>query len=293
MIGSSNAVIAGTSDILNTTIVSDETNVANLLKQQFINYDSVILPDTFDFNISVATADNLFSYWGFKNLKVSGEITNENAQMNSMFYQCPSLTSIDLSGLNLSNVTSMNATFMFCSNLLTVNFGEQTIPNLKYGNQMFQRCTSLTNIDLSSCNITLTDAFYYVFSDCSQLEVANLGGFNTSQLRNCRDIFSGCRNLQYVNLSGWTTEALTNSQNMFRYDSSIIAVVIDSPAVFRITSTSAFSTSSIKNGGTGFVYVPDNLVDEYKSATNWTTVADQIKPLSELPQEVKDVFGME
>ena len=209
-----------------------------------------------------------------------------------MFYQCSSLTSIDLSGLNLSNVTTMNATFRFCSNLSTVNFGEQTIPNLKYGNQMFQRCTSLTNIDLSSCNITLTDAFYYVFSDCSQLEVANLGGFNTSQLRNCMKIFDGCRNLKYVNLSGWTTEALTENEGMFRYGSSLIAVVIDSPAVFRITRTSAFGTSSIKNGGTGFVYVPDNLVDEYKLATNWVTVADQIKPLSELPQEVKDVFHM-
>lgn len=34
--------------------------------------------------------------------------------------------------------------------------------------------------------------------------------------------------------------------------------------------------------GTGYIYVPDNLVDSYKSSTNWSTYADQIKPLSEL-----------
>ena len=35
----------------------------------------------------------------------------------------------------------------------------------------------------------------------------------------------------------------------------------------------------------GYIYVPDNLVDSYKSATNWSTYADQIKPLSELEVE--------
>ena len=45
--------------------------------------------------------------------------------------------------------------------------------------------------------------------------------------------------------------------------------------------------------GTGYIYVQDNLVEQYKSATNWSTYADQIKPLSELPQEVKNELGME
>ena len=32
-------------------------------------------------------------------------------------------------------------------------------------------------------------------------------------------------------------------------------------------------------------YVPDDLVNSYKEATNWSTYADRIKPLSELPAE--------
>jgi hypothetical protein len=33
------------------------------------------------------------------------------------------------------------------------------------------------------------------------------------------------------------------------------------------------------------IYVPDNLVDQYKVATNWIAVADRIKPLSEFVSE--------
>ena len=39
---------------------------------------------------------------------------------------------------------------------------------------------------------------------------------------------------------------------------------------------------SIDNDGTDYIYVPDNLVDGFKIATNWSTYATQIKPISEL-----------
>ncbi len=51
--------------------------------------------------------------------------------------------------------------------------------------------------------------------------------------------------------------------------------------VCSLANTNAFLSSGIENG-TGFVYVPDDLVDDYKSATNWSTYANQIKGLSEL-----------
>lgn len=47
-------------------------------------------------------------------------------------------------------------------------------------------------------------------------------------------------------------------------------------------STSALLNSPIENGGTGFVYVPDELVEAYKNHEQWSVVADQIKPISEL-----------
>lgn len=62
-------------------------------------------------------------------------------------------------------------------------------------------------------------------------------------------------------------------------------VITQSDSIATLNNVSAFSATPIAKG-TGFVYVPDNLVESYKSATNWSTYANQIKPLSELPEEV-------
>ena len=287
------AVPADTSDIFNTTIVSDETSAADVLKQQFINYDSVNVPDTFDFNISVRSASKLFSYWGFKNLKVSGEITGPNASMANMFANCSNLTSVDLSGLNTSSVDSMGYAFQYCTNLNSLNLdGFDTSSVIDMGNT-FSYCESITSLDLSGWDTSSLTNLYQTFYNDTAITTLNLSGWNTSLVTRMATTFYNCASIKYLNLSGWTTESVTDTHRIFGYLFNLEALVIDSPSVFRLTNSSAFFASSITNGGKGFVYVPDNLVDEYKSATNWTTVADQIKPLSELPQEVKDVFGMQ
>ena len=52
-----------------------------------------------------------------------------------------------------------------------------------------------------------------------------------------------------------------------------------------LSSPSAFSNTPITRG-TGYIYVPDDLVESYKTATNWTVYAEQIKGLSQLPEGV-------
>ena len=69
----------------------------------------------------------------------------------------------------------------------------------------------------------------------------------------------------------------------FRYCSSLTAFIIEQSDSVCSISAAAFSDTPIANG-TGFVYVPDKLVDGYKKATNWSTYAAQIKPLSELSE---------
>lgn len=68
--------------------------------------------------------------------------------------------------------------------------------------------------------------------------------------------FAGCKNL--------TTFILRNSE------------------VCNLYSTNAFS-GTIVGDGDGYIYVPSDLVDTYKTATNWSAFADKIKSLDELP----------
>ena len=188
-------------------------------------------------------------------------------------------------------VTWLNNIFRYC-NMPTIKLvGGENVTQMSY---FASDAGQLQSVDLTGFRPNgLTDVSY-AFQSCGSLTVLDLGGMNTSKVTNMSYMANGCRALKYVNLSGWTTEALTNNSSMFGFSSRLEAVVIDTPSLFRLTRPNAFSGTPISGNYTtkGYVYVPDNLVDEYKSATNWTTYANQIKPLSELPQEVKDVFHM-
>ena len=48
-----------------------------------------------------------------------------------------------------------------------------------------------------------------------------------------------------------------------------------------LANADAFAGTKIASG-TGYIYVPDEAVDTYKTATNWVTYANQIKGISEL-----------
>lgn len=62
---------------------------------------------------------------------------------------------------------------------------------------------------------------------------------------------------------------------------SLAKLIIRTESVCRLTNTNAFAnTNSLLLN----IYVPDSLVDSYKTATNWSTYADQIKPISELEE---------
>ena len=45
----------------------------------------------------------------------------------------------------------------------------------------------------------------------------------------------------------------------------------------------AFNNTPIKTG-TGYIYVPAAMVDAYKSATNWSAYADQIRAIEDYPE---------
>lgn len=42
---------------------------------------------------------------------------------------------------------------------------------------------------------------------------------------------------------------------------------------------------------TGYIYVPQSLVDQYKAATNWATYANQIRAIEDYPEITGEVSG--
>ena len=60
-------------------------------------------------------------------------------------------------------------------------------------------------------------------------------------------------------------------------------MIIRSTTISILSATNALTDTKIARGE-GAIYVPTNLVDTYKAASNWSTYASQIYPISAYPK---------
>lgn len=59
---------------------------------------------------------------------------------------------------------------------------------------------------------------------------------------------------------------------------NLLAIIILATIPFSLSSGALNETKNCP------IYVPDEAVDAYKTATNWAAYADRIKPISEKPE---------
>lgn len=91
--------------------------------------------------------------------------------------------------------------------------------------------------------------------------------------------FHACSALQRVELQ--SVSRIENS--VFNSCEKFETLIIGSPNVCYLQTATTFNGTPIASG-TGYIYVPDELVDAYKTATNWSALANQIKGISELEE---------
>lgn len=130
---------------------------------------------------------------------------------------------------------------------------------------------SITSIS----NDTVTTIGNLVFTNCIALRTANFP--NVTSIGS--GAFEECSALERVDLGSVTSIGSA----AFRFCENLKTLIIRTPTLAENTDLGTFGGTAISDG-TGYIYVPDDLVDEYKSTTAWTNVANQIKPISELEE---------
>ena len=161
--------------------------------------------------------------------------TSEVDDMRSMFSNCTSLETLDLSSFNTEKVTNMSDMFVGSTNLRTINLPKGFIgSNVTDLNGMFRGCASLTELDLSGSNAEKVKDMYKMFYGCVALSNLNLSGFKTGSLTDMRYLFSSCQSLESLDLSSFNTENVTSMVAMFSQCSSL-----------RSLDLSSFNTSKV------------------------------------------------
>lgn len=152
------------------------------------------------------------------------------------------------------------------------------------GDYAFASCSSLTSVT-SADFPAVTEIGHYGFSDCSSLTSVNFPLVDTVKTYT----FQYCEALATADFPSLTEIR----QYSFRRCYTLTSLILRSSTVCTLQHTNAFSdcyhilgtTNSTYNPSglnDGYIYVPDNLVESYKTATNWTYFSSQIKSISEL-----------
>ena len=92
-------------------------------------------------SITISNESNIKSIKKLKGLDTSN-VTN----MYNMFYNCSSLTSLDLSNFNTSNVTNMYNMFSDCRSLTSLDLSNFNTSKVTYMDNMFIGCGSLKDV---------------------------------------------------------------------------------------------------------------------------------------------------
>lgn len=152
-----------------------------------------------------------------------------------------------LAKIDFPYATKVNSyCFQYCSALTSANLPKV----ISIGGYGFMSCTSLSSIDIPS----ILSISNYAFRKCNALtkidlyQTYNIGTF----------AFYECPNLD-----------------------SVILRKTDKPCT--LSSANAFQYTKIADGE-GNIYVPSSLVENYKSATNWSTYAAQFRAIEDYPE---------
>lgn len=240
-----------------------------------INLESVNLPSL------VRTGQGAFSYC----IKLSSAVFASNISViaKTIFADCWNLNNV-----SFSNITSLNDnTFLRCVNLTSVN-----IPGLKrIGNSAFSGCAKLTSPSFPALSYIGDRAF----ADCAALMsmsfslvsfVGNSVFLGAVIDTLCFPVLTSmgtgiADNTAEIDIGGYLSIRASAFLSCF----NLSTLILRNSSMCSLVNTNALSGTPIYSG-CGYIYVPDELVDTYKSATNWATFASQIVSLGEYPKNI-------
>ena len=176
--------------------------------------------------------------------------------------------------------------FAFCSSLKTIDLSNVT----ELGESAFQQAALEGALSLTKYNPSSVAKYIFRGNKFTSISIPLAKVLGHSMFIYCDQATSV--NLPLVEtMNDWTfayctklkTVTLPKIKTLTRYTfgySRLEKLVLPNSVVCTIAADTFIDTPIAQ--GTGYVYVPDNLLNSYKSATNWSAIGDQIKPMSEL-----------
>ena len=135
---------------------------------------------------------------------------------DNSFYNASSLTTVDLSKMNLGKLKTIYGIFEYCYNLVSVNLGNVNTAQIENMRSMFAHNHKLTSVDLSKFNTQKVKDLSRMFESCASLKRLDLSSFDTSEVTNMRIMFYNTTSLTSLNFgNNFNTAKVTDMSYMF------------------------------------------------------------------------------
>lgn len=213
---------------------------------------------------------------------VTVNLPNARSLGVSSFNGCTALETVSLAKATLFN----DSAFRYCSKLKNLE-----IPNVTtVRKNVFEGCDALEEVNAPEVKTVLSNSF----KSCDSLRSVNmpkvtsigsgcfracvsLVSFNAPLVKSITDtMLADCTLLERLDFSSATSIATMS----FYYCTNLKVLILRSTSVVTLANTNALIATAIA-GKKGYIYVPRDLLDEYKAASNWGTYASQFRALED------------
>ena len=171
-------------------------------------------------------------------IDVSHFDTSQVTNMNMMFSNCNALTSLDVSHFNTSKVTNMARMFLGCYYVPSLDVSHFDTSKVTNMSGMFSMCPKLTSLDVSHFDTSKVTNMSNMFSTCAQLTSLDVSHFDTSQVTDMSMMFNYCSKLTSLDITNFNTSKVTDMVYMFYGCSGITDLKV-----------AYFDTSNVTNMG--------------------------------------------
>lgn len=170
-----------------------------------------------------------------------------------------------ISSITSDSTTIGDSSFQYCESLKEVNFPEATVIE----SYAFNGCINLIKVDFPK--VISIGSYAFSGSGLTRIEFPKAENLYIYA-------FYGCENLEtaiFPKLKEIKSSAFGNCK--------IKNLVLSNQNVCQLSDIGAFALTPIFDGE-GYIYVPSNLINEYKQTTNWTAYAEKFKPLEDFSE---------
>ena len=225
----------------------------------------------------------------------SGVDTSKVTNMNSMFFNCDKLTSINVNYFDTSQVTTMDGMFEKCESLTSLDVSNFDTSKVTDFNCMFSECSSLTSLDVSKFVTSSAEEMESMFYMCSALTSLDVSNFNTALVESMEMMFCGCSLVPFLDVSKFETPLVTNIMGMFAACSSLTSLDLSSFNTSQVEDMTGLFTQStgLKSIDLSSFYTTDETATDAMfagcSSLERVALGENIRKLDTLPSE--DING--